>query len=282
VSHDGTQDSVEQLLSRQVFINLVNDPTNRTALMRFLESFDTGMAPIVGFARTVGQADANAPAVVADLALMVARTAAQDCDLVATGLLDGARQGFVYDVPSAQFVPDRLLAPAVSLAALRSALANGRGTLTFLCTPPGSGTRIGVDRDVDFQFDGDEAPVPYGAATPPCAPELGIAANSPPRLGNELFGVVADAGAPAAPVALLIGFASARIPFAGLDLLVAPGSSFALSATTDAHGEAVVALPVPAVPALTGGSIFLQAFAAAGCGPLGLRGSRGLRVTVGN
>jgi hypothetical protein len=41
-------------------------------------------------------------------------------------------------------------------ASLRQRAAQNGGELTYTCAPPGSGVRIGIDRDEDGVLDGDE------------------------------------------------------------------------------------------------------------------------------
>ncbi len=51
---------------------------------------------------------------------------------------------------------DRQSLPSIPEPLLRqTAIANGH-ELTYTCAPPGSGARIGIDRDEDGFLDGDE------------------------------------------------------------------------------------------------------------------------------
>ena len=64
------------------------------------------------------------------------------------------------------FASDRAAEAPISDAALR-AVADAPGQeLTYTCVPPGSGARIGIDRDEDGFLDGDE-----GGAAGDCPPE---------------------------------------------------------------------------------------------------------------
>src|SRR4029079_1076845 len=54
------------------------------------------------------------------------------------------------------FQSDKAVEPALSDTALRAlALVPGQ-ELTYTCVPPGSGTRMGIDRDEDGVRDGDD------------------------------------------------------------------------------------------------------------------------------
>ena len=70
--------------------------------------------------------------------------------------------GFLFLPASGRFAPDRARARLVSDADLRARGDKGEGdgegasALTFTLVPPGSGRRIGIDRDLDGVLDGDE------------------------------------------------------------------------------------------------------------------------------
>jgi DNA-binding beta-propeller fold protein YncE len=126
----------------------------RRQVEAFMLAFDSNLAPIVGQQATLtawSESDVNAR-----IDLLEARAAAGDCDLVVHGRMvrDGS-VGYVYEPATATFVPDRVRRRAVPDPALR---ALARDTeLTFTAVPPGSGRRIGIDRDLDGVLDGDES-----------------------------------------------------------------------------------------------------------------------------
>jgi hypothetical protein len=86
--------------------------------------------------------------------LFEARAAAGECDLVVHGQLHGKAVGFLYDPTTGRFIPDRAKQAPVADADLRALACDG--ALTFTSVPPGSGRRIGIDRDLDGVLDGDE------------------------------------------------------------------------------------------------------------------------------
>jgi hypothetical protein len=51
---------------------------------------------------------------------------------------------------------DRQGQPLLTAAALLSLATDDGRPLTYTCVPPGSGKRVGVDRDEDGFWDGDE------------------------------------------------------------------------------------------------------------------------------
>ena len=186
--HDGATATVEQFLTAFVFIQTtvpvtfggVNnvppnpygiplaadpaDPQNfakgfspqgfalRRALSSFVLAYDTNMFPVVGQQATL--TGANAAALAPTLALFEAQAAAGNTDLVVKARIFGRDAGFVY--VGGKFVPDVSWAPALTDAQLRELLSFATGALTFTCVPPGSGYRIGIDRDGDGYADGDE------------------------------------------------------------------------------------------------------------------------------
>jgi YVTN family beta-propeller protein len=279
--HDGSIDSVFNLLSMPVFGTLSTNATNKTKLMNFVEAFDTGTAPAVGHQRTVTQANAGSQAVLDDLQLLEAQAAAGNCALIAKGELDGRRIGLRFDVGVQRYASDRAGLGPFTRADLLTAATQGRAVLTMLGVPPGSETRIGLDRDLDGTKDGDEGLEPYGASTPGCAGALMLSANSTPDLGNAQFALVCERATPSSNGVLLLGFAATSFPFLGIDILVDVAQGAALPMPADANGVGVRSLSIPARSSLQGANVFVQAVFPSACGPQGLAASQGLRFTIG-
>ena len=79
-----------------------------------------------------------------------------ECDVIAKTVEGGVEKGYV-SLLGGSYTPDDN-GPAISEAALR-AKANPVGdaqTITYTAVPPGSGTRMGVDRDEDALLNGVE------------------------------------------------------------------------------------------------------------------------------
>ncbi|MFM7737279.1 MAG: hypothetical protein ACKPBU_15025, partial [Alphaproteobacteria bacterium] len=141
--HDGSIDTIFRFLSASVF-NVTTQ--QKLDLEQFVLAFDSDLAPIVGQQAT---RDASATAAVDErIDLLSARAAAGECELVAKGVLHGEARGW-RRVASGRFRSDRTREPLLTLADLRAASAQPGSQVTFLCVPPGSGRRIGVDRDLD-------------------------------------------------------------------------------------------------------------------------------------
>jgi DNA-binding beta-propeller fold protein YncE len=201
-NHDGTAATVDQFLTAVVFLQVdgqitlpngallgpnpdgipfFGDSTNpfdpstgistqgialRQELASFVLSYDSNMFPIVGQQVTLTFRDKSSAA--ARIALLEARATAGDCDLVVRGQIAGREHGFVFS--NGSFVPDRSRAPSLSDAALRAVVGPLTEALTFTCVPPGSGWRLGVDRDGDGYADGDEIAAGSDPADPNSVP----------------------------------------------------------------------------------------------------------------
>ncbi|MGH8490377.1 MAG: hypothetical protein ACREXS_16295, partial [Gammaproteobacteria bacterium] len=179
--HDGSVDTVFRFVSASVFLQrppspvlgtdprtppelLVDgkDPGNagglpltpegvaqRRALEAFMLAFDSNLAPIVGQQATLTKD--NAAVVGPRIDLLVARADAHECDLVAKNRLGG----FLY-VGDGKFRISRKGIPRIPDPLLRATAYLPKGEITYSCVPPGSGTRIGVDRDQDGSLDNDD------------------------------------------------------------------------------------------------------------------------------
>src|SRR4051812_3418851 len=120
----------------------------------FLLAFDSNLAPIVGQQTTLTKDNAT---VVGDrIDLLIDRARAGECDLVAKSGSDHGEKGYLYDVDSGRFLGNRRHDAPVSDGSLRQSAAQKDGELTYTCTPPGSGVRIGIDRNENGILDGDE------------------------------------------------------------------------------------------------------------------------------
>jgi hypothetical protein len=123
----------------------------RRDLEQFMYGFPSNMAPIVGQQVTLSAATAAVAGPRLDLLEWAASHS--QCDLVAKAQIGGKEHGALFT--AGVYVTDQALAPPVPSATLRQQ-AISAGGMTFTCVPPGSGTRIGIDRDLDGILDGDE------------------------------------------------------------------------------------------------------------------------------
>lgn len=167
--HDGTLDTVFRFMHGLSFSDQFNGPGNngfpdgpegerqRRQVEAFILAFPTNMAPAVGQQITLRAS--HSAEVDSRIELLRQRAEAGECELVAKA----GEAGFLY-VGSGLFASDRRGQPLVTAATLRSL-----APVTYTCVPPGSGERIGVDRDGDGAWDGDERQ----AQTDPADPDSG-------------------------------------------------------------------------------------------------------------
>jgi YVTN family beta-propeller protein len=132
-------------------------------LEQYMLAFESNLAPIVG--QQVTLTAACRAVVAARIDLLVARANAGECDLVAKGRFGQQDVGFLY-VGNGKFAADRRAAPLVTDATLRWLVTSSGAALTYTCAPPGTGERIGLDRDLDGIFDGDELAAGSDPAVP--------------------------------------------------------------------------------------------------------------------
>ncbi|HEX7036708.1 MAG TPA: hypothetical protein VF210_13095 [Pseudomonadales bacterium] len=168
VLHDGSIDTVENFLSALVFEDAglgagFQNNQQRLDVEQFMFAFDTDLAPVVGQQVTIEHAGqpgyeraqllltrAKAPF---DSLVLGGRVT--EADVIVKGVVAGEERGFLYigrglfGIP--RFVSDRN--ETIWGIDTLLGLFDG-GPATFTAVPPGSGTRIGIDRDLDGQLDG--------------------------------------------------------------------------------------------------------------------------------
>jgi hypothetical protein len=143
--------------------------TLRRQVEQFMLAFDSNMAPIVGQQITL---DAHNGAVAGPrLGLFEARAVARECDLIAKAGSGPSETGYLYEADTGVWIPSRALQPPVGEAQLRAAASHDAlSGITFTCAPPGSGTRMALDRDGDGYYDGDELDAGSNPADPSSTP----------------------------------------------------------------------------------------------------------------
>ena len=148
--HDGAVSTVQNFVSAGVFQNL--NLTDERNLEQFMLAFDTGLAPVVGQQVSIAAGTFNATDFVNRINVLVTAADAGECDLTVKGTIAGEARGAIY-VGGNGFQPDRHADAPLSTTAVRNLAATAGQEMTFTCVPPGTGTRIGVDRDLDEVFD---------------------------------------------------------------------------------------------------------------------------------
>lgn len=116
-------------------------------------AFDSNLKPIVG--QQVTLTSANATVANPRINLLIARAAAGDADLIVKYNLAGKQRG-AHRLSSGTFETDKSSEAVLTDNQLRNIAQTAGQEVTYTAVPPGSGYRIGVDRDMDTIFDGDD------------------------------------------------------------------------------------------------------------------------------
>ncbi|MVF11589.1 hypothetical protein FT643_05465 [Ketobacter sp. MCCC 1A13808] len=151
--NSGSAGSISNFLGEDVFDLTMQE---RAMLEELSLSAPAKLNPVVGQQVTVTPANRSRTDVRNRLELLVARALVTsprpECELVAATVIDGHAVGWVMNREQG-FVPsDRNLDAAALNTLLDRALKASRSA-TFTCVPPGNGTRIGIDRDLDGETD---------------------------------------------------------------------------------------------------------------------------------
>ncbi|HZR81286.1 MAG TPA: hypothetical protein VFD92_09350 [Candidatus Binatia bacterium] len=162
--HDGSIDTLFRFFSAVVFSL---DATEKENMEQFVLAFDSNLRPIVGQQVTRGATGGAATAERIDL--LVARAAAGDCDLVVKGNLNGQARGWLR-LANGQFRSDRVSEPLIGKGAIVKQAKVAGQERTYTCVPPGSGERLGIDRDEDGFLDRDEIDAGSDPADPASTP----------------------------------------------------------------------------------------------------------------
>ncbi|MDO8706891.1 MAG: hypothetical protein Q7J84_18340 [Sulfuricaulis sp.] len=150
--HDGSVDTLFRFHRALVF-NFPGGDTQRRQVEQFMFAFDSNLAPIVGQQITLNMG--NSAVATARIDLLIARAAQGECDVVVKGTIAGKPRGWVRQADG-QFRSDKAAEALLTDSGLRLFAATAGQELTYSCVPPGSGARIGINRDLDGVLDADD------------------------------------------------------------------------------------------------------------------------------
>ncbi|GMQ88403.1 MAG: hypothetical protein BMS9Abin08_1646 [Gammaproteobacteria bacterium] len=148
---DGSTDSLLRFLNASAF-SFAGGDADRKEVEQFLFAYDSNLKPVVG--QQITLTDTNSGVVNSRVDLLIARAVAGDADLVVKGILNGESRGWHFN--GSTFDSDRAGEAALSGTALRAVATIAGQPLTYMAVPPGSGVRIGIDRDEDTVLDNDD------------------------------------------------------------------------------------------------------------------------------
>jgi DNA-binding beta-propeller fold protein YncE len=168
IIHDGIDATLFRFLSRPVFGQFANNTTIKNNIEAFVLCFDTGTAPAVGYGRTLTLANVDSTGASNDWNLLEAQAAVlTNIDLVVKGTIDGKYRGLLYQPSLGNYRLDSTNSAPLTRTGLRTRIIAG-DVITIMGVPPGTGTRMGIDRDADAVLDTDEpAPTLRIASAPP-------------------------------------------------------------------------------------------------------------------
>jgi hypothetical protein len=165
-NNDGIGGKLLLFLSTDRFIFPGGD-AQRKDLLEFLRAFDSNLAPIVGQQVTLNAEVSTTTR--QNFSRLFARAEVGECDLIAKGNIEGRQRGFLYQGADS-FQSDRSSEDPYRTGPLMTLAAKPNQEITFTCTPPGSGRRMGIDRDEDGFLDGDELDKGSNPADPTSIP----------------------------------------------------------------------------------------------------------------
>jgi hypothetical protein len=161
-THDGSVDTLFRFVSSSLFDINNNEQSQVEA---FMIAFDTDLAPVVGQQITLTATNAGTAGPRIDLMLTRCGTGfaskilvdlnggpVKECDLIAKLAQGGNPRGYVYNVADAKFEPDDG-GVAITDTALRALAGTANQEITYTAAPPGSGYRMGINRDLDDHLD---------------------------------------------------------------------------------------------------------------------------------
>jgi DNA-binding beta-propeller fold protein YncE len=150
-NHDGAVDTPPRFFNVFLFApEAFQTLQQEQQVSNFLFAMDSNLYPIVGQQTTLTKT--NAASAGPRIDLLRARADGGECELVAKTWLGGVEFGLFYE--GGTYTTSFAALPNLSDAQVR--LLASTAPVTYTCAPPGSGFRIGVDRDADGYRDGDE------------------------------------------------------------------------------------------------------------------------------
>jgi DNA-binding beta-propeller fold protein YncE len=145
---DGSFDTMSHYLSQPFFGNIRDDESIKIDLNAYLLCFDTGTAPAVGHTVTISPGIRDLEGRLMRIQILQEQAELRGIDLVGLGVISGRRQGLIYWPKTARYHFDNSNQEPLTLEGLIHFAEQGSG-ITLMGVPPGSGLRMGIDRNQD-------------------------------------------------------------------------------------------------------------------------------------
>jgi len=139
--HDGAVDGLIALSSGPVFGPI--SITDKESMEAYELCFETGIAPAVGYSRTLTSGNVTSGPAQSDWNTLQSQAAAGNIDLIAQGTIQGRIQGLLYQPASNNYQTGTAALGPFTLAQLTGFIQAG-DTLTIMGVPPGSGVRMAI------------------------------------------------------------------------------------------------------------------------------------------
>jgi len=155
--NDGSDQGLFEFFGGPEFPEIRTNSTIKADLEAFMLCFDTGTAPAVGYSRTLTSANVSSTPAQSDWTTLQSQASAGNIDLIANGTVQGQIHGLLYLPATNNYQSDTTgLGPFTQVQL--TAFIQAGDTLTIMGVPPGSGTRLGIDRNLDGVLNGDAKP----------------------------------------------------------------------------------------------------------------------------
>jgi YVTN family beta-propeller protein len=153
-NHDGAIGGLAAQAGQTSFPAIAKSPADQQALDAFEMCFPTGTMPATGYSRTLTATSVNTAPAQSDWTTLQSQAVGGNIDLIANGTISGAVHGLLYQPTSGTYETDTTGLGPFTQAQLTAFIVAG-DTLTVMGVPPGSGSRMALDTDLDGIKNGD-------------------------------------------------------------------------------------------------------------------------------
>ena len=187
ILHDGATDTIFSFLQGDVFNNQGDVGFNkgnpqRRDVEQYMFAFESDAAPVVDQQVTLSDAVSRSAAH-KRLSLLEQRARTPfvskmlegqvtECDLITKGIVDDQERGYLCRPETRDYISDRRAEAPLKPGHIRKLAIQPGQELTFTCVPPGSGYRLGLDRDNEGVRDQDERDLGFNLADADSTPSL--------------------------------------------------------------------------------------------------------------